>query len=134
VQVTDLLPAGLTFVSGQGTYDNVSGVWTVGTVSPGGAQTLSIIATVDSPAAQTNSGTISDADQFDPTPANNSASATETPQQADLVVAKQVSNPTPNVGDQITFTVTLNNAGPDDATGVQVTDLLPAEPRHLRQR
>jgi uncharacterized repeat protein (TIGR01451 family) len=129
VQVTDLLPAGLTFVSAtpsQGTYDNVSGVWTVGTVSPGGAQTLSIIATVDSPAAQTNSGTISDADQFDPTPANNSASATETPQQADLVVAKQVSNPTPNVGDQITFTVTLSNQGPDASTGVQVTDLLPA--------
>ena len=37
VQVTDLLPAGLTFVSAtpsQGSYDNVSGVWTVGTVVP----------------------------------------------------------------------------------------------------
>jgi len=45
---------------------------------------------------------------------------------ADLSVTKTVSDATPNVGDQITFTVTLNNAGPDDATGVQVTDLLPA--------
>ena len=38
VQVTDLLPAGLTFVSrataSQGTYDDVTGVWTVGTRQP----------------------------------------------------------------------------------------------------
>ena len=84
VQVTDLLPAGLTFVSAtpsQGSYDNVSGMWTVGTVSPGVPQTLSITATVVSPAAQTNTGTISDADQFDPNTGNNTASATETPQQ-----------------------------------------------------
>ena len=129
VQVTDLLPAGLTFVSAtpsQGSYDNVSGVWTVGTVSPGVPQTLSITATVVSPAAQTNTGTISDADQFDPNTGNNTASATETPQQADLSVSKTVSDATPNVGDQITFTVTLSNQGADTATGVQVTDLLPA--------
>ena len=37
-----------------------------------------------------------------------------------------MSNATPNVGDQITFTVTLTNQRPDAATGVQVTDLLPA--------
>jgi uncharacterized repeat protein (TIGR01451 family) len=129
VQVTDLLPAGVSFVSAnpsQGTYDTASGVWTVGTVGPGVPQTLNITATVVSPAARTNTGTISDADQFDPTAANNSASATETPQQADLSVSKTVSDATPNVGDQITFTVTLSNQGPDAATGVQVTDLLPA--------
>jgi hypothetical protein len=77
--VTDLLPAGVSFVSAnpsQGTYDNASGVWTVGTVGPGVPQTLNITATVVSPVAQTNTGTISDADQFDPSTANNTASAT----------------------------------------------------------
>ncbi len=129
VQVTDLLPAGLAFVSAtpsQGTFNNGSGVWTVGTVNPGVPQTLGITATVVSPVAQTNTGTISHADQFDPNTANNTASATETPQQADLSVTKTVSDATPNVGDQITFTVTLSDQGPDAATGVQVTDLLPA--------
>ena len=71
------------------------------------------------PTAQTNTATISDADQFDPNTGNNTASATETPQQADLAITKTVSNPTPNVGDIITFTVTLTNTGPDAATGVQ---------------
>ena len=129
VEVTDLLPAGLTFVSAtpsQGTYNNVSGVWTVGTVSARRPADAEHHCPVVSPAAQTNTGTISDADQFDPNAANNTASATETPQQADLSVTKTVSDPTPNVGDQITFTVTLSNPGPDAATGVQVTDLLPA--------
>src|SRR5262249_48466194 len=84
VQVTDLLPAGVSFLSAtpsQGSYDSTSGGWTVGTGSPGGPQTLSMPAPVVSPAAQTNTATISDADQFDPTTANNTASATETPQQ-----------------------------------------------------
>ncbi len=127
--VTDLLPAGLTFVSdsaSQGAYDSTTGVWTVGTVTVGTPQTLQIQATVASPNAQTNAATITDADQFDPDLTNNGASATETPQQADLRVTKSVNNAAPNVGDTITFTVTLSNLGPNTATNVQVADLLPA--------
>jgi uncharacterized repeat protein (TIGR01451 family) len=129
VVVTDLLPAGLTFVSAtpsQGAYSSASGVWTVGTVSTSVVQTLIINATVASPDALTNTGTISFADQVDPNTANNTASATETPQQADLSLSKSVNNPTPNVGETIAFIVTLSDLGPDNATGVQVFDLLPA--------
>ena len=45
--------------------------------------------------------------------------------QADLAVFKSGSNPTPNVGDTITYTITLDNGGPDPATGVVVGDTLP---------
>src|SRR5207302_272489 len=129
VQATDTLPAGLSFVSAnpsQGAYNNTTGLWTVGTVTTAASQTLQILAKVVSPSAQTNTAAISRADQFDPNLNNNSASATETPQQADLAVTKAVNNSTPNVGDSITFTVTLADNGPNSATSVQVTDLLPA--------
>jgi uncharacterized repeat protein (TIGR01451 family) len=129
VTVTDLLPAGLTFVSAapsQGTYTSGTGVWNVGTIASGASTTLVITATVVSPNAQTNSATITASDQADPNPNNNAASVAETPQQADLALVKTVSTATPNVGDQITFTITLTNAGPQTATGVQATDLLPA--------
>src|SRR5262249_44877676 len=129
VQVTDLLPAGLAFVSAvpsQGNYDSTTGPWSVGTVGTSLAQTLILNARVDSPDPPTNPPPTTAADQFDPNAGNNQASATATPQQADLALTKTVSNPTPNVGDTITYTVTLTNNGPNAATGVQVSDPLPA--------
>ena len=55
-----------------------------------------VVATVVSPAAQTNTATISAADQFDPNTGNDSDVATETPQHADaLTLSKSVSDPTP---------------------------------------
>ncbi|TDI87126.1 MAG: DUF11 domain-containing protein [Chloroflexi bacterium] len=44
---------------------------------------------------------------------------------SDLAVSKAVDNATPSEGDTITYTVTLTNKGPDDATSVVVTDQLP---------
>jgi uncharacterized repeat protein (TIGR01451 family) len=128
VQVSDLLPPGLSFVSAapsQGAYDPGSGLWTVGTVTSITPQTLQLTATVASPNKQKNKAKISHTDQPDANKSNNSASATETPQQADLGVTKTVSNPKPNVGDAVAFAVTLSNKGPDAATNTQVFDLLP---------
>ncbi len=68
-QVTDLLPAGVSFVSdtpSQGAYDSTTGLWTVGTVVVGSPQTLMIQAMVVSPSQSTNTATITHADQFDP--------------------------------------------------------------------
>src|SRR5262249_33149755 len=69
VTVQDQLPAGLTFVSAtpsQGTYNNLTGVWTVGTVTTTTPLSLLIRATVANPDARTNAAAISHADQFHP--------------------------------------------------------------------
>jgi uncharacterized repeat protein (TIGR01451 family) len=129
VIVTDPLPAGLTFVSStasQGTYNSTTGVWTVGTLTNGATVTLQIQATVVSPSTSTNTAVITASDQTDPVPVNNTATATVTPQQANLAVTKTVNNATPNVGSTITFTITLTNVGPVTATNVIASDLLPA--------
>ena len=44
----------------------------------------------------------------------------------DIAVTKAVSNPTPDVGDTVTFTVTAVNNGPAAATNVVITDQLPS--------
>src|SRR5262249_30587877 len=129
VRINDLLPSGLTFLSAvptQGTYDNISGTWLVGNVATSTAPELTLTARVDSATPLTNTAAIGHSDQFDPNTTNNSGSATETPQRSDLRVIKTVSDSTPNVGDVITFTVTLTNLGPNAATNVQVSDLLPS--------
>ncbi|MFQ5614192.1 MAG: choice-of-anchor Q domain-containing protein, partial [Anaerolineae bacterium] len=46
--------------------------------------------------------------------------------QADLSLTKSVNNVSPEVGDRVRFTLTVFNGGPNPATNVEVTDLLPA--------
>jgi uncharacterized repeat protein (TIGR01451 family) len=51
VQVTDLLPSGLTYVSSlpsQGSYNSVSGLWTVGSLNAGNSATLGLTVTINS--------------------------------------------------------------------------------------
>ncbi|NNE70830.1 MAG: DUF11 domain-containing protein [Rhodothermales bacterium] len=43
----------------------------------------------------------------------------------DLSITNVVDEASPNVSDPVVFTLTLANAGPEDATGVQVTNTLP---------
>ena len=47
------------------------------------------------------------------------------PQVSDLSLIKLVSDATPNIGDVITFTLEVSNAGPSDATNVVVEDAVP---------
>ncbi|WP_163401054.1 DUF11 domain-containing protein, partial [Flavobacterium fluviatile] len=139
VTVTDLLPSGYTYVSytaTAGTYDTATGVWTVGDLANTATQTLQITATVNATGTYLNTAEVTASDLPDPdsTPNNSAvleddyATAVTIPiqQSSDLSLAKTVSNATPLVGSEVTFEIVVANNGPQDNTGVQVTDLLPS--------
>jgi uncharacterized repeat protein (TIGR01451 family) len=134
VTVTDLLPAGLTFSTSaatQGTYDAITGLWAVGTLNPGGSATLTITAVVTGAVGDviTNTATAS-SPEGDANPGDNSASAvvTVTAPSADLVVSVTLLNSQPpTVGEVVNYRVTVANNGPNAATAVSFTDLIPTE-------
>ena len=98
----------------------------------GASQTLTITATVLAPSSPTGPNSIilntatGSTTTSDPNQGNDSSTAFVRPLQSDLAIAKAVSDATPNVGDTIQFAIGAANYGPADATGVVVTDLLPA--------
>lgn len=138
VEVIDLLPDGYTYVSHSttaGSYDDGTGLWVLGgTLPDGNTETLNIVAEVNNSGDYFNVTEVYASDQIDPnsTPNNNNifendqdnAGATPIP-SADLAVELSVDNTTPDVGTEVTFTVTLINEGPSDAIGVEVRNSLP---------
>jgi uncharacterized repeat protein (TIGR01451 family) len=130
VAVTVTLPAGVTFVGSapsQGTYDSSTGLWTVGTVNPGPgpAATISVFSRVLSPNTLTFVATVSHADQFDPSPSNNTIVGTLSAEQADLVAGVST-GPTESSGSMFSVTYTVTNNGPNQATNVSLSVLAPA--------
>ncbi len=140
VTVRDVLPAGLTYVldDGLGAYNSSTGIWTIGSMTNGAVNTLQITATVSTVGAKTNAAEIWSVDQVDPDSISGNGSTTEDDDEsvtvtppavgsANLSLTQVVNNATPVVGDNVVFTITVNNAaGPDDASGVQVRNVLPA--------
>lgn len=47
-------------------------------------------------------------------------------QEVDLKIDKSVDDASPNIGQLVTFTLTINNAGPSDANNVTIEDHIPA--------
>ncbi|WP_026729665.1 T9SS C-terminal target domain-containing protein [Flavobacterium denitrificans] len=139
IQVTDLLPSGYShvgFTVTTGTYDPTTGVWIIGSLLNGNSETLQIVATVNNTGDYLNIAEVTAADLPDPNSTPNNGNTTEndyasviiTPivQSSDLSLTKTVNNPTPVIGSQVTFEIILSNNGPNDNTGIEVTDLLPS--------
>ena len=137
VQVTDLLPAGLTFVSSTvttGTYASGTGLWDVNALGAGVTATLTINANVTSVGAKTNTAQVTFADLYDPdsTPGNSAgaeddqASVTVTP-SPDLQLAKTATTGFA-VGSVGTYSISVNNLlGSNTTSGIYtVADTLPA--------
>ncbi|MGN7515645.1 MAG: gliding motility-associated C-terminal domain-containing protein [Allomuricauda sp.] len=135
VEVTDLLPSGYTYVSDNsgGTYDENTGIWNVGSLANGSSVSLNILCTVNPSGDYDNVAEITGHDQVDVDSSPNNDSPSEDDQDGvsvvpeplvDISVTKSVDQLIPEVGEEILFTVTVQNDGPSDATNIVVTDLL----------
>ncbi len=131
VTLTDQLPPQVTFVSAtpsQGTYSSATGVWTVGALAANSEATLRIAAQVNPgtpPINFTNTAAVSGANQPDPITTNNQDSVSALQPVADLAVTKTVIPASPNVGTNVTFSISVTNNGPAAAPNVVARDILP---------
>ena len=149
VELVDTLPVGLSFVSSSNPDCSASGqvvTCALGTVDPsqgnervmgpGDVETFTIRVRVTAAAGTSVTNAVEveqdpdDPQNFPPTPdpilENNSDEFT-TPiaQSADLSITKAADPDPVEAGEDVTFTLTVTNNGPSDATDVEVTDDLP---------
>jgi uncharacterized repeat protein (TIGR01451 family) len=136
--VTDVLPGELlsrtwSCVASPGSSCTGSGTGNIDdtvNLAVGGNATYTVTGTVDAGAtgSLSNTATVTSPPTIpDPNPANNSATDVDTlAPTADLSIVKTDSADPVSQNDPLTYVVTVKNTGPSNATGVTVTDTLPA--------
>lgn len=134
VNLTDILPAGITYVSDNSattgtSYNAVSGLWTVGSVLNNTAISLVITATAQAVVAVTNITNTTSAlnlNEADTNTANNTASVAISVRPApDLAVVKSHVGFF-NEGQNGIYTIQVNNVGTGYDDGIKtITDVLP---------
>ena len=126
VVVNDVLPNGLRFISSDnGDYDPSTGSLTIDSLAIGQKITINILTEIRKTGVIVNHATVT-CDEYDIDLGNNQDDSTIYVNSAsDLEITKSVSNQTPNYNDVITWSVVVKNNGPDCATGVEVSDVLP---------
>ncbi len=131
VNVTDTLPAGVTFTSAtpsQGTATNNNGVVTgaLGTLAPGASATITIIVGVNAATRGnlTNTAIVAAAETETNTTNNTASTTTTINGSIDLAIAKTDSVDPIAAGGALAYTIIVTNNGPSTATNVVVTDNL----------
>jgi uncharacterized repeat protein (TIGR01451 family) len=131
VQVSNLSPAGLSFVSHSanvGSYDPATGLWNIGNLEQDESATLTIRAKVGQTGSITATASVWNVNEVDPESGNDSASAIiearlrpdfSNPQSNYEAVDKAVAR----IGQTLTFTIHYGNAG-GKATAVVITNTL----------
>lgn len=129
VIVKDKLPDSLLYMedTSEGNYDFNSGIWVVDTLDVGETKSIAIITQVLKTGLIINNAEIS-SKEYDYNLSNNVDNELISVNQAtDLAVVKNVVNKNPNFKDEVSWTITVFNNGPDNATNVQIIDKLPED-------
>lgn len=130
VTVDDVLPAAVTFVSATpsvGSFNPATGRWTVGSMANGASATLTLATTVVQTGPFVNRARVTGVGVFDPNPVNDEdVVVLNATTEVNLRVTKVALRPVVGIFEDAPFLVTVTNDGPSPATGVEVTDQLPA--------
>lgn len=126
--VAIVLPTGATVTSAIATRGAFSGTsWDVGTLGRGDGGDLRLTIRFDGAGPANVSASIASFTGDDTNPSNDATAVTVTVQaSADLSLLQTTSNDAPQIGTAITLVTTLTNDGPSPASGILVSDQLPA--------
>jgi uncharacterized repeat protein (TIGR01451 family) len=128
--VSDVLPAQLVFVSASddGAYDeaNHSVTWSLGTLAPGETRTVHVSVTVADDVAAGATLTNTASIMVDAGCVGSACAATDVDHTPDVSIVKGDGVTAVAPGDTLTYTLTATNNAAWPATGVVVTDELPA--------
>lgn len=136
VRVVDDLSPLVSFVSATGGAASCTGtggavVCDLSSLAAGESVEIFIAVQAEAAGRATDTVTVAPGGETDVNPANNSDSEDttigSTAPVADVSVTKTGSPDPVGVGDILTYTLLVDNAGPATATGVQLTDMLPME-------
>ncbi|MBE6499843.1 MAG: DUF11 domain-containing protein [Methanobrevibacter thaueri] len=126
VGVNEKIPEGLIIISSNATkgyYED--DLWWVCCLEKDEIETLEIICQVNKTGLIMNKVSIFE-NEYDPNPNNNEANESITvPPAVDIEVIHEVTNPTPLFNDNVTWLIIIKNNGPDNASEVKLTDILP---------
>uniref|UniRef100_UPI0030DA7214 T9SS type B sorting domain-containing protein n=1 Tax=Maribacter arcticus TaxID=561365 RepID=UPI0030DA7214 len=131
IVIGDLLELGFDFVSKSSVdYDEISGIWDIAELEAGLSVALTITVTVSEEGPYENTATLLESIPSDNKPANDESTVTlntEVPEGIDLEVIKTVDNKSPLLGEQITFTIRVENksVNGDIISNIQIDDILP---------
>jgi uncharacterized repeat protein (TIGR01451 family)/gliding motility-associated-like protein len=157
VAVEDILPKGYAYVqnsiTGNGSYDASTRrlSWAGKTIQVSGIEKFTYRVTVNAPTSfpvpigeYKNTAQVTASDQYDPNSdvANDNGDQSEDDEAAvsidiqvsDLKLTKLLNTTSASVGDVVTFTLIVENSGPNDATNVSVIDHLPAGFEYVTHR
>ncbi len=135
ITIMDVWPSAIVsytaYSTANGAYSNTTGIWTLASsLADSATATLLINGTIKGSTGgqtATNTAYVNSSGQADGNAINNTASASLTVTSADLEVSKIVNTAAPNIGQTISYTITVTNNGPDAASEITVLDNLPTD-------
>ena len=125
VTVRDVLPKSLKYVESDGDYNPQNGIWNIGTLGINSKAQLKIKCIVASTGVIQNNVSVNGSEYDYDLSNNKNQKMLFVKSASDLSITKSVNATAVNYGDSVKWTLVISNNGPDNATDVKVSDVLP---------